>query len=155
MTIRTAIESDYLQLKSLFTEENRFHADLVPKYIQMTNDILKREELQEFLANTDSNIFVYEKNTELLGAIIISIREEKEDRWKKSRVIGYIDDLIVKSSARRNGIGKQLVAAARSWFFAQSIHNVELNVWETNTGSYQFYNALGFHTVQRRMMLSI
>jgi ribosomal protein S18 acetylase RimI-like enzyme len=155
MTIRTATKSDYIQLYNLFSEENQFHANLEPEYIQVTDDILKKNELDEFISNTNSNIFVCEKNNELLGAIIISIEEEQEDRWKKSRVIGYIDELIVKKSAQRNRIGSQLINAAQTWFLEKNIHTIELHVWESNTNAYQFYNAQGFQSIQRRMKLTI
>ena len=51
--IREAIESDFEQLQKLFIEENKFHSELVPDYIQTIHNVLTIEELQTFL--TDQN----------------------------------------------------------------------------------------------------
>ena len=87
------------------------------------------------------------------------MREEREDRWKKSRtigyIIGYIKDLIVTASARRGGIGKRLLKAVHAWAVSRGIQTIELHVWEANTDTRQFYESIGFMSVQRMMSLSV
>jgi len=153
--IRDAGESDFGQLHELFAEENKFHSKLVPDYIQATHHVLTQEELQTFLTSQKYHLFVCEKELELLGAVLISFREEREDRWKKSRTIVYIEDLIVTASARRGGIGKQLIKAVHTWAVSRGIQSIELHVWEANTGTRQFYESVGFMSVQQRMSLPV
>ena len=153
--IREAIESDFEQLQELFIEENKFHSKLVPDYIQTTNNVLTQEEFQTFLTNQNYQVIVCEKRHELLGAVLISLQEERENRWKRPRTTGFIEDLIVTASARRCGIGKQLIKAVEAWVVSQGIQTIELHVWEENKGTRQFYESIGFMSVQRRMSLSV
>jgi len=78
--IREAIESDFEQLQELFVEENKFHSKLVPDYIQSTHNVLTQEEFQKFLINQNYHIIVCEKRHELLGAVLVSLQEERENR---------------------------------------------------------------------------
>lgn len=149
--IREASIADYEHLCTLFAEENQFHARLVPAYIQTTPHVLTQEELQEFLMSRAQHLFVYEDSDAILGAIIVSLKDEPEDRWKKRQRIGYIDDLIVTRTAQGRGIGKQLMEAARNWVLSQGIQTIELHVWNANVGACHFYESLGLRSIQRRM----
>lgn len=149
--VREARSTDFERLSALFAEENRFHAQLVPAYIQITSPVLTREELQAFLGSPTDRLFVCEDGDKLLGAVIVSLQESAEDRWNKSRLCGYIDDLIVTATARGRGVGRQLMQAARRWVIAQGVQTIELHVWETNTDARRFYASLGLQTVQHRM----
>ena len=150
--VREAGESDYESLCALFAEENRFHATLVPEYIRVTPHVLTQEDLHDFLTSCTNRLFVYENGGDLLGAIIVSVRDNPQDRWLQARRIGYIEDLIVTTAAQGQGIGKQLMRAARDWVLSQDIQTVELCVWEVNDGARRFYESLGLECVQRRMV---
>jgi ribosomal protein S18 acetylase RimI-like enzyme len=149
--IREACISDYEHLCTLFAEENQFHARLVPMYIQTAPHVLTQEELKEFLTSRTHCLFVCEDSHALMGAIIVSLKDDPEDRWKKRRHTGYIEDLIVTATAQGRGIGKQLMEAARGWVVAQGIQTIELHVWNANAGACNFYESLGLRSVQRRM----
>jgi ribosomal protein S18 acetylase RimI-like enzyme len=149
--VREARGADFERLSALFAEENRFHAQLVPAYVQVTSPVLTREELRAFLDSPTDRLFVCEDGVDLLGAVIVSLQNSPEDRWNKSRLCGYIEDLIVTATARGRGVGRQLMQAARRWVMAQGVQTIELHVWETNTGARHFYESLGLLTVQCRM----
>ena len=149
--IRAARISDYDHLCSLFAEENQFHARLVPAYIQATADVLTQEELQEFIDSRSQCLLVSEDRDGLLGAIIVSIKDDPEYRWKKGRRSGYVEDLIVTAAAQGRGIGKQLMEAARQWVIAQGVQTIELHVWTENAGACRFYESLGLKSVQHLM----
>ena len=149
--IREALNSDFKQLCKLFLEENRFHAELVPEYIQTTSEVLTQEELQTFIASSTGCLFVCEHERKLLGAVIVSLKEERENRWKKARLVGYIEDLVVTSTACGRGIGKRLLDEARKWVLSHGVQTIELHVWERNVGARSFYASLGLKDVQRRM----
>ena len=142
---------DFDRLRVLFAEENRFHARLVPAYIQVTSSVLAREELQAFLDSRTHHVFVCEEGDTLLGAIIVSLRDTAEDRWNKPRRCGYIEDLIVTATAQGRGNGRQLMQAARRWVVSQGVQIIELHVWEANASARRFYESLGLRSVQRRM----
>ncbi|MGC9394598.1 MAG: GNAT family N-acetyltransferase [Anaerolineae bacterium] len=149
--IREAGMADFDRLRALFVEENEFHAQLVPAYIQVTPHVLTREELQAFLDSRTHRLFVCEDGDTLLGAVIVSLKDTAEDRWNKPRRCGYIADLIVTTTAQGHGIGRQLMQAARRWVVSQGVQTIELHVWEANAGAYRFYESLGLRSVQCRM----
>lgn len=151
LQIREAVIADFDRLSALFVEENRFHAQLVPAYIQVTSLVLTRDELRAFLDKRTHQLYVCEDGDTLLGAVIVSLKDTAEDRWNKPYLCGYIEDLVVTSTARGRGIGRQLMQAARSWVVSQGVRTIELHVWEANTGACRFYESLGMHSVQRRM----
>ena len=149
--VREARAADFEGLVALFSQENELHAQLVPAYIQATPQVLTREELQAFLDSRTHRLFVCEDGDKLIGAVIVVLQETAEDRWNKPRLCGYIEDLIVASTARGRGVGSQLMQAARRWVASQGVQTIELHVWEVNTGARRFYESLGLRTVQRRM----
>lgn len=151
LQIREAGIADFDRLCALFAEENRFHAQLVPAYIQMTSQVLTREELQASLDRRTHQLYVCEDGDALLGAVIVSLRDTVEDRWNKSHLYGYIEDLIVTATARGRGVGRRLMQAARCWVTSQGVQTIELHVWEANTGACRFYESLGLRSVQRRL----
>jgi ribosomal protein S18 acetylase RimI-like enzyme len=64
---------------------------------------------------------------------------------------GYIDYIGVAETARRNGIGRRLLAAALRWMFSYpTVHRVDLTVTTTNEAALGLYAALGFE--QERIM---
>ena len=150
-TIRAAEISDYDQLCTLFAEENRFHRELVPDHIQTTLQLLTVPELEAYISNAIQNLFVAEKCPELFGAVIISIKEDQEDRWHKYRRVGYIEDLIVTAGARGRGVGRQLMQAARQWAASNGVQTIELHVWQANHGARRFYESLGMKALQQRL----
>jgi ribosomal protein S18 acetylase RimI-like enzyme len=153
--VRDAKDTDFEQLVALFAEENRFHAELVPDYIQVTDDILTRDELHEFITDEDSHIFVCETESQVVGAVIVSIHKKSEDRWKKSFETAYIDDLIVSARARRKGVGKRLMKRAIAWARTKGFESIELHVWQSNPGAIRLYESLGFTIIQHRMKCQI
>ncbi|MFN2108647.1 MAG: GNAT family N-acetyltransferase [Anaerolineae bacterium] len=150
--IREAGIADFERLSALFVEENRFHAQLVPAYIQVTSPVLTREELQAFLDSRTHQLYVCEDGDTLLGAVIVSLKDTAQDRWNRPRLCGYIEDLIVTATARGHGVGRQLMQATRRWVASQGVQTIELHVWEANTGARRFYESLGLHSVQQRMI---
>ena len=152
LQIREASIEDLESLRELFVEENRFHAQLVPEHVRPTQDVLTRVELEDFVSSPVQRIFVGDDGDDLLGAIIVKLKEQPADRWKAARRFGYVDELIVSANARGRGVGSQLMAAARDWLLSKGVRAMELHVWSANVDARQFYEALGMRTLQRRMI---
>jgi len=67
ISIRFAKETDFEQVGKIFSEENRFHAELVPEIIQVADPIMTPEWFDEVLKDPKKNIFVAENENRLLG----------------------------------------------------------------------------------------
>jgi ribosomal protein S18 acetylase RimI-like enzyme len=57
---------------------------------------------------------------------------------------GYIADLSVASPARGRGIGRRLFLEIRSWFYANGVRHIEVQVVRNNPASQAFWRKMGF-----------
>ena len=65
------------------------------------------------------------------------------------RRYAYLDEVAVVESFRGQGVGRLLMAGAHEWIAAQGVKEIELNVWELNTGAIAFYKELGYQPLRR------
>ncbi len=64
---------------------------------------------------------------------------------------GYLQSLMVTASARRQGLGERLLAAAERWSRDRGATELRLNCWEFAAGPLPFYEARGYRTIKRTL----
>jgi ribosomal protein S18 acetylase RimI-like enzyme len=64
---------------------------------------------------------------------------------------GYITDTCVDEDYRREGVGRALFEAAKSWFRAKGVTNIRVSVASENPGSMTFWRDLGFRPFMERL----
>jgi ribosomal protein S18 acetylase RimI-like enzyme len=74
---------------------------------------------------------------------------------KVARRYAEIDNMAVKRSAQRQGVGRALIDAAADWARGRKVTGLELNVYEFNEAAVALYRAAGFSTQHRRMTRQI
>lgn len=153
--IRNAKETDLMDLQVLFREENKFHSMLIPEYVRETEDVLRRQELTELIEDDNTILLVAESNSNVVGAIILSIKQISGPRWKYSYESGFIEDIIVSRNYQKKGVGKLLVKNSEKWLISKGAKSLELHVWESNKNARQFYEHMGFESIQRKMKKSL
>lgn len=155
--IRPASSDDHETLRELFLELDEFHRRERP-------DIFRRpvgpQRSKEFLDATicgpDSTILVAEGSAKrLLGFVTLFVRTIPASIVRDERRFVELDNLVVRSDARRHGVGRMLVAAAAVWSASRDVPTVELSVWSFNTFGKSLYHATGFETIIERMVLPI
>ncbi len=72
-----------------------------------------------------------------------------------SRWIGYINDLVVTGSARRQGIGELLVRDAVQWLVDCGAESVEIYVAHQNSSGRQFWQRMGAQPYLERLTLDL
>jgi len=149
--IKQALKSDFDQVGQVFTQENKFHARLVPEIIQVAKPIMTRLWFDEKLSNPNKALFVAEFGKEIVGVLLIEMRTSPDDPIFRPRTYAYLDEIAVVEKYRGRGIGQSLMAKAHAWALAQGISEIELNVWQVNTKAIQFYERLGYTTMRRTM----
>jgi ribosomal protein S18 acetylase RimI-like enzyme len=149
--IRQATEADFDPVGRIFADENKFHADLLPDRFQIADPIMTREWFHEIIGNENKALLVADLNNELVGLILIELRTNPDDPIFVPRRYAYVDEVAVTTSQRGQGIGRLLMAQAHEWIVAQGVKEVELNVWESNTGAIAFYEELGYQPLRRRL----
>lgn len=61
----------------------------------------------------------------------------------------WIEELYVTPSARRRGLGRELVEHLLDWAEENGIHGVDLEAYQGNTPASILYRSLGFHRLGR------
>jgi len=101
------------------------------------------------LDDKDVVVFVAER----LGAVVGYVYAGLEPlSWKELReMAGFIHDVVVEESSRRQGIAEKLLEAAIEWLHAQGAPRVMLWTAEQNTSAQRLFARLGF----RRTMIEM
>ena len=96
-----------------------------------------------FQTEQEGIIFVAEtKEGKFCGHIIVVVGNMDTLQVKQ----GWIIDLSVKSSFRKQGVGKSLMMAAEEWLIKNKIKWAVLGVTTANKTAVDFYHKLGYKT---------
>lgn len=155
--IRPAIRSDHETLLDLFLELDEFHRRERPNIFRRPVGPQRSTEfLDATVRGPDSTILVAEGSAKrLLGFVTLFVRTIPASIVRDERRFVEMDNLVVRSDARRQGVGRLLVAAAAAWSASKDAPAIELSVWSFNTVGKFLYQATGFETIVERMVLPI
>jgi ribosomal protein S18 acetylase RimI-like enzyme len=155
-SIREATTEDYGELGDLFAEGDVLHRQALPHVFREPDGPARtREYVAGLIADENVALFVAQGDGQLVGLVQIFIRETPGIPIMVARRYAVVDTLIVKEKFRRSGIGRTLMEKAHQWACDKGVNQVELNVWEFNTGAIAFYEELGYRTASRRMWRSL
>ena len=109
------------------------------------------EDIENMISDTDTHIFVAEKNGVLYGYAICYKLIKKDDPVLMDRTVFYLDDLYIVPETRGNGIGHKFMDFLFGYAKECGCQSFELNVWEFDGSATGFYEKYGM-TTQRRTM---
>ena len=101
-----------------------------------------RSNVRRTLADPRETVYLAELDGQVVGMCHISLRQLISDRGP----VALVDELVVAEAARGRGIGKALVAKARSFALAKGCLELEVGTPVENTSACAFYRAVGFDT---------
>ena len=104
--------------------------------------------LADNLANPNMAIYVAEHEGSIIGYTFGQIMRRPT---LQSGDCGYIADVCVQGSRRRQGIGRQLHSRLRAWFLAHGITAVEVQVVRANPASQAFWRKMGYNDFLRTL----
>lgn len=153
---RVAVETDYEQLEALEAALDSVHIQALPEIFQSYKG-RSREKTFFFPKGTEDEAvtFVAENGQGLLGCLCLETRKSAPIALLVPRKFAVIDSLYVLPSARHNGIAKSLVAMADDWARLNGCSSLELNVYAFNQGALEFYRAVGFTDLSRKLTRSV
>jgi ribosomal-protein-alanine N-acetyltransferase len=99
-----------------------------------------RSELQAFLSRKTAETIVVERGGRIVAFVL---------GWRRSAPEGHVITLDVAASARRQGLGRQLLVELEGRFRAAGVKRVQLETAVTNTIAIGFYERLGYRKVGR------
>jgi ribosomal protein S18 acetylase RimI-like enzyme len=151
ITSRSAVIEDREALERLFSEELRFHKDLLPDIFEIPKEIITAEWLRNIIDDENWSFLVFEFDGKLAGAVIYKVIESPVDVILKKRRYGYIEEMIVKEELRGKGIGKRMLKVISEDLRSKGVSEVELDVWQKNENAREFYLKNGFLAVRQKM----
>jgi GNAT superfamily N-acetyltransferase len=153
ISIRPASKSDLVALGRLGAALMRQHHASDPRRFILTD---RPEDgygrfLVSQLANPDSLVLVAERENEILGYVFAGIEPTS---WRDLRApCGFIHDVYVHESARRQGTGQALARAAIAWALSRGMAQVVLWSKSGNDGAQRLFAKLGFRETMIEMTL--
>ncbi len=148
---RRATQSDYPDMLSIFIELEKQHVEGVPDFFRTMSHEERVKEFDSAMADEHAVLMVAERGTEVLGYILLKIKEPEVGSMLRPRRFVKISYLCVARRFYRSGAGTALLAAAEDWAAERRIEAIDLNVWDFNRGATAFYEKMGFKTVSCRM----
>jgi ribosomal protein S18 acetylase RimI-like enzyme len=153
ISIRSASKSDVVALGRLGAALMRQHHASDPRRFILTD---RPEDgygrfLVSQLGNPDSLVLVAERENEILGYVFAGIEPTS---WRDLRgPCGFIHDVYVHESARRQGTGQSLLRAAIAWAHSRGRSQVVLWSKSGNDGAQRMFAKLGFRETMIEMTL--
>lgn len=152
ITIRQATPADLPALGRLGALLMRTHYDFDPqRFMSAGSDAAEGYAwfLGRQLKDVDVIIYVAECDNEVIGYVYAGLEPIS---WKELRdACGFIHDVVVDESARRNGTATALIEKAIEWLGERGAPRVMLWTAERNAAAQQLFARLGF----RRTMIEM
>ena len=105
------------------------------------------------LDRDDRVVFVAQRKGEVLGYVYATLEERS---WRDLRdACGYIDDILVRDTARQGGVASALMEAATEWLRAHGAPRVVLMTATANEAAQRLFTRLGFRRTMVEMTLEL
>jgi GNAT superfamily N-acetyltransferase len=160
--IRHAIDADYEELCPLLAALDAFHRAARPDFFQTAEGPPRpRQFIRDLIAGPDSTVLVAECAQPgagiplLVGFAMLLLQVRRGLPIVVPARIAVVENLFVDERHRRGGIGRALLARARAWAAARHAGHVEIAAHEFNRDAIRFYEALGYETSTRRLLLRV
>ena len=113
MEIRTATANDLEALKIIQREVQQLHLAAHPEIFRPASDEELSAAMQSFLADAAQHVWVAAEKEALLGFAVAHIADTSGNPYRQPTRIGHVDQIAVRESARRQGVGRALLAEIR------------------------------------------
>ena len=145
---------DLAALDALFLEGDRWHTAHEPTHLSRAQWARRETSafLQSLLDAPDSTSSSPSATRTLAGRDHARhCRPPARPAMLLRGAIGVIDTLIVAERVRRQGIGRRLMLAAEAGFREQGCTDLQITVWDFNTGALDLYDCLGYRPLLHRL----
>jgi ribosomal protein S18 acetylase RimI-like enzyme len=143
--IRPATPADVPEMLRLWRKMMDHHARLEPRFRPLPHPEGERaweKHLREdILSNTDCHALVADAGERLVGQIIGTLPNPLP--VFEAQTFGFVTDVVVDPTARRQGVGRRLFDALKDWFRRQGATHVELQVAHANPAAQAFWRGIG------------
>jgi len=156
LRIREATPFDYEKLCQLFDEADELHRNQLPERFQQPNGPTRDKAfILDLLANQTVEIFVAERDEELLGLVQVAVKASPPLPIFVPRCYVVVETLVVRKDFRQQGIGQKLMDMVHHWAISNGASDIELNVFAFNQEANALYQKLGYETISYKMNKSL
>lgn len=110
-------------------------------------------DLESFISSDDAVLYVVEINGELVASGYAKIKPDRS--YLKHEKQGYLGFMFVPEKHRGNGYNKLIVDALLAWCKTKNIHEIRLDVYDSNPSAIRAYEKAGFSKHMIHMRLDI
>jgi ribosomal protein S18 acetylase RimI-like enzyme len=152
ITVRVANIEDADAIECLTVEVQQLHREALPDIFKFPSDrLFSREKLATPLQDANSTVAVAESNGETVGYVYAVTMHRPENDFKKAEKYMYVQQIGVRKDARRQGVGRALIAFIESTALASAVTGLQLDCWAFNTRAQSFFESCGFSASQVMM----
>ncbi|MCR1952420.1 GNAT family N-acetyltransferase [Clostridium sp. DSM 100503] len=149
--MRHAKLEDYKYISNISKELHIFHVKNRPDIYKEASKTMCKSYFKELLNDEDIEIIVIVKNKKIVGYTMIRYIEIKNMDLLNDKFFAYIDEICIKESSRRQGLGRMLFDYTYDLVKSNGAEALELGVWSFNEGAIGFYKAMGMVEKNIRM----
>ena len=151
VSIRTMTFADCEPVAGLFSELDVYHQQHLPWLFQ-TPEIPVRDTafFEGILENDETAILVAEEQS-VVGFVHFAQISTPTFPVFVPQLRVLIDNIYVAPSWRRAGIARMLMESAEEWASERNVEGIDLSVYEFNQSAREFFSAMGYSTLSRRM----
>jgi ribosomal protein S18 acetylase RimI-like enzyme len=156
LRIRRATADDLPDLAAIYRHADAFHAVALPGVFRTPVAGARTDEyVLECIANPDGVMFLAERSHRPAGLAFVSERHTPGNPLLVPRHYAVVDTISVLPWAQRAGVATALLVACEAWARERGLAEIELSVFEFNTGARALYERLGYATVRRIMTKAV
>ena len=144
VTIRKATTEDLARLEELYRELEEDAVLYQPEHFVFSPQGTRTEQVKEFLDSDTQTMLVAEKDGEVIGFAHLVLIKAKKVPCLKSETSLYLQDLVVTSEFRSQGIGTILMNEAKKYGKENGADFFRTQVFPQNTDGLRFYERNGF-----------
>ena len=144
VTIRKAATEDLARLEELYRELEEDAVLYQPEHFVFSPKGTRTEQAKEILKSDTQTMLVAEKDGEVIGFAHLVLIKAKKVPCLKSETSLYLQDLVVTSEYRSQGIGTILMNEAKKYGKEKGADFFRTQVFPQNTDGLRFYERNGF-----------
>ena len=151
------VEKHISQMVKLADEARQHHVDVLNGYFKPVTPVSSGFEdkiIRHHMSEPETNIILIAVDTadNVVGMIL---GEKLHKPWLEQSHVGHVSNFIVSANMRGYGIGKKLMDAFIDDCRHSGMQQVDLGVYNKNTGSYNFYIEYGFEPIEQKMRIDL
>ncbi len=153
MSVRRATKADVGRLADLNTEVHDLHVAHLPYFFKPARPEDLTAFFERMLEAPEAWVFVACEGQEVVGYMVLVLRERPENEFALPQRWLYIDQIGVTEAHRRRGHAAALVDRARGVAKEYGLERIELDTYAFNERAQAFFRSQGFqdHMIKMKM----